>query len=456
MLSNGKGEVTEEFIRKKLESSGELPKIRAMIVDAALKSLLQDRDVSSSVFSPSPRLQAEKKSENGIQTLSVLVDYLEHMGLNYTLSVLKQEACLSECNLKGRKDVLSDLGLAEGVNPILTTLMESSSAKSEGNHGSTTATAAAASTTGAQKEEGEDTTYYISKWTGKTFYRTGEVSGQQVQLEYLTDCTVYILDPLDSITVDDCVGGTLVIAACEGSVFLRNCKNMTVHVACKQLRTRDCEHVSLHIFATTDPVVESSHHIDFVPFHLRLPQLITSFKAARLDPKTNRFVHVYDFTEDDQQLPKPHFTVTYQNHGLRMTDMCGEKGVPECPQEIEDLLAGRLAPAASSESGNNKSYNIKTGAKEWTGSNGSSGQESSKGAVGTESSSNTGSSASATPPSVKQDTAPSASGPQAAQQPVASAARDGQDDSYSSFDDDDESDSHSEKTEDDDSDGDDF
>ncbi|EPY21241.1 hypothetical protein STCU_08639 [Strigomonas culicis] len=167
------------------------------------------------------------------------------------------------------------------------------------------------------------------------------------------------------MTVDDCDGGELIIAACEGSVFLRNCKNMTVHVACKQLRTRDCENVELHIFTTTDPVVEMSHHMTFRPFHLRLPGLQQSFKAARLDPRLNRFVHVYDFTADEPGLPKPHFTVLFPEHAVAMEDRYADKGALECPPEIEDLVALRLMPASSSESGQNKSYDIKKGAAVW-------------------------------------------------------------------------------------------
>lgn len=223
-----------------------------------------------------------------------------------------------------------------------------------------------------KEEEGEptgkqaqDSTYFVSMWRGRTVTRVGEVSGEQVQLEYLQDCKVLILDPLDSATVDDCEGGEFIIAACEGSVFLRNCKNMTVHVACKQLRLRDCEGVEVHLFTTTDPVVEMSHHIVFLPFHVRLPLLEEHFKSAKLDAAVNRFVHVYDFTKDDTSLPLPHFTVRFPHHGVAMEDRCGEFGHPNCPTEIEDLLEGRLMPAASSEAGPNKSHDIKTGVAVW-------------------------------------------------------------------------------------------
>ncbi|KEG15102.1 Protein XRP2 [Trypanosoma grayi] len=370
--------VTEKRIRERLEISGELGKMRAMIVDAALRAISKDEKAAVDLFVPSPLLKEAKESTQGRQALSIVADYLEYLGLTYTVNVLKQEAGLSASALEDKGDLIRELDLRDARGPVLTTLMKQKAgendvtAKQEDETTKSVSVASPPAVSVAQAapmkaETGEDTTYYLSKWTSRVFYRCGgQVSGQQIQLEYLKDCTVYVLDPLDSITVDDCEGGELIIAACEGSVFLRNCKNMTVHVACKQLRTRDCDHITFHIFASTDPVIESSHHMTFKPFHLRLPGLKSSFKAARLDPKANRFVHVYDFTEDDPKIAKPHYDVIFPNHGLRMTERCQEKGIPECPPEIEDLLEGRLAPASSSESGQNKSYNIKTGAHKWT------------------------------------------------------------------------------------------
>ncbi|RNF05614.1 Protein XRP2 [Trypanosoma conorhini] len=369
--------VTEKLIRERLESSGELGKMRAMVVDAALRSISKDSTTTAKLFAPAPTLKAAREDNEGKQALTIVMDYLEYLGLTYTLSVLKQEANLNENTLDEKEVVLRALNLSDTTSPILTTLIKAVGTEDSETQRKFKGTTVASTTppppsskvavATRKVESGEDTTYFISKWAGQTFYRCGgQVSGQQVQLEYLTDCTTYILDPLDSITVDDCEGGELVIAACEGSVFLRNCKSMTVYVGCKQLRARDCEHIVFHLFASTDPVIESSHHMTFKPFNLRLPELKSCFKSAHLDPKLNRFVHVYDFTEDDTKLPRPHFTVLYPNHGLHMTDRCKEKGKPECPPEIEDLLEGRIAPASSSESGRNKSYDIKTAAQKWT------------------------------------------------------------------------------------------
>ncbi|CAD2222264.1 Tubulin binding cofactor C, putative [Angomonas deanei] len=379
-------EDVERQIREQLESNGQLQKMRAMIVEAALQALHEQGE--EKLFAPKKTLQAARDTEEGRLALGAVADCLAYFGLDYTANVLKLEAGLTDLpdgdRLRsalhvegGEKNVLVDVvrRAAAGAAPPALAVPQAlpvpvaSSPKAAAPPVPSIPLAVPASPKvddNADQPAGhEDSTYFISKWNKKSFLRKGQVTGQQVQIEYLNECTVAILDPLDSMTVDDCEGGVLFVAACEGSVFLRNCKNMTVHVACKQLRTRDCENVDLHIFTTTDPVVEMSHHMTFRPFHIRLPSLKQSFKDCKLDPTQNRFVHVYDFTTDAKELPTPHFTVLFPEHGVSMEDYYADQGTPECPPEIEDLVALRLMPAASSESGQNKSYDIKTGAALW-------------------------------------------------------------------------------------------
>eukprot|EP00796_Vickermania_ingenoplastis_P012550 gene12551-8600_t len=485
--TTGDAESMKQEIRRRLESSGQYARMRAMIVDAALQTLRPNEDKAEegikalqTPFDMPEELQHTLGSDTGILAVSLIMDFLQHLGLHYTASVLRLETGLDKGDelpskqLKGPAELAAALHQPSGTTasscallqllertsaavsgsspraaaaatgaasqPVVMKRVEemeeeeeesktpssagsepqaaphsnsegeaapsssasssasghkggdqsaasgsdsekspsgssssrrSSSAESRDSSAAEEATAPPRATEAEQDAPGEalkgaeDSTYYVSKWRGRTITRFNQVTGQQVQLEYLEECAVRILDPLDSATVDDCEGGELIIAACEGSVFLRNCKGMIVHVACKQLRLRDCEQLDLRLFTTTDPVIEMSHHITFRPFHIRLPNLSDHFKSCRLDPKVNRFVHVYDFTEDDTSLPQPHHSVRFPEHGLAIEDRCADRGTPVCPPEVEDLLALRLMPAASSESGENKSYNIKTGAKLW-------------------------------------------------------------------------------------------
>lgn len=368
---------TEKLLRSKLEQTGQLAKMRAMVAEASLK-VLDNEDTS--LFQRSKLLESAKQDKVGLHTLAAVVEYLEHLGLGYSASVLNMEAGLKTLKLPAK----DELGKAHnsGSEPVLQHLIKRSLAGEKSASvtpspqavvASVPAAAAAAPAAAVpapvakvvSKSKSIETLYEIAEWEDREFTRYKQVAGQQVQLWNLKRCKVFVFDPLDSMTVDDVFDSELVVAACEGSVFLRNCKNMTVYIACKQLRLRDCENLDIRLFATTDPVVEKSHRISFKPFNIRAPGMIAGFKSARLDPAINRFVHVYDFTADDPELSKPHFTVHFPDHGLSMINVGEASGTPECPAEIEDLLAGRLQPAHSSEAGASKSLNIKTGSSSW-------------------------------------------------------------------------------------------
>jgi protein XRP2 len=146
---------------------------------------------------------------------------------------------------------------------------------------------------------------------------------------------------LFSSQVDFIENSTLFIGPCCESVFLRDCSNVTVTVACKQvtkctcviewtsigspfnvlciqLRTRDCSNVTIRLFCATDPIVESSHHVTFLPFNGEYPGLDDHFMAAGMAQRNdngevvyseNKWQNVFDFSSSDASLPKPHFEV---------------------------------------------------------------------------------------------------------------------------------------------------
>ena len=407
---------THQLITQKLEANGEMGKLRALVTEASIRAFNEkDKDgkVTNPLFSPLPELVALKKKADGPILMGLLVEFLDAMGLPYTRSVLEMEALLQQSGsvaspmaLRGRfPQYAADNGplllklvpqALEGVPAQVPQTVQkavtsaSAPAVSEAKQPPTQVAAKAAPTQVAAKAaekpaaapsspppqsvpltkaapKGEETPYFIAKWSGREFTRINQVKGQQVAMDELTHCSIFVFDAVDSIMMDRCVDCELVVAACEGSVFLRDCENCRLAVACKQLRTRDCHDVDVRLFASTDPVIEASHHIHFYPFNIKAPNLRERFKEARLDPKVNRFTHIFDFTADDPKLPQPHYVMHFPDHGLKMVAVGDAHGPVDCPDEIAQLLEGKLEPAASSESGKNKSLDIKTGSKQWTG-----------------------------------------------------------------------------------------
>ena len=448
---------TQDLITQKLMETGQLGKMQAMVIEASLAAL-KEEDTGDSLFHSTPQLKQERKSESGLLALSVVSEYLKTLGLLHTANVLELEAGVEAKSLQTRDALAKKYGAPSGNTvPVLTKILEGgvpagaaaaapaaaapaketspvkATSISKADVSSSVAAvlaknaaqeAAAAKPPPGGNAKSKETPYYISNWEGRDFERRNAVKGQQVAIEDLKKCKVIVYDAVDSITMDACEDCELIVAACEGSIFIRECTNVKIVVACKQLRFRDSAYCPVYLFASTDPVVESSHHIDFYPFNAQLPNLIERFKEARLDPAMNRFVHVYDFTEDDTSIPQPHFSIKYPNHGCKMTQYGKEHGTPEAPKEIQLLLDGKMEPAPSSEN-KNKSYNIKTGGAAW---NASSNAEPEPTAV--------------TKPAAKPAaTAAPAAAPKAASpvsQPPNTLSRDSDSESYSSFEEDDD------------------
>eukprot|EP00758_Cryptobia_borreli_P003622 Tbor_TRINITY_DN3872_c0_g1::TRINITY_DN3872_c0_g1_i1::g.5657::m.5657/K18272/RP2; protein XRP2 len=373
--------ITEELIREKLENTGQINKMRAMVIDASIRAISADEVTAKEMFVSNAnfRNMQTKEPENLLKALSIAVECLNYLGLTYSANVVAVEAGMKPVTFLKRNELAKSLGISEHAKGPLVCLLESAGATvslgASKPSSSLDSSTPAINTTIIKHEDvhtkphplSEDSTYIISHWNNREFVRHNQVADQQVNIDYLNDCKVFILDPLDSTNVDDCNRTDMVFAAAKGSIFLRNCHNCVVTAACKQLRTRDCSNIELRLFSGTDPVVESSHNITFKPFNLKLPGLISAFKAAHLNPAMNRYIHVYDFTADDPKIPQPHFTVSHMNHGLKMEKACLEYGTPEAPKEIEMLLNHEIEPAETCEAGGSKSHNIKTGAAAWTG-----------------------------------------------------------------------------------------
>jgi len=139
--------------------------------------------------------------------------------------------------------------------------------------------------------------YTISDVTGETVGKLpGEINGQQFIIQNCQDCSIFILDHTDTITVDDCINCRIVIGPCRGSVFFRDCKDCKVVVACQQFRTRDCKKMDFFLCCATQPIIESSSGMKFACYQYFYPELEGQFEAAGLSIFNNNWSKIYDFT----------------------------------------------------------------------------------------------------------------------------------------------------------------
>ena len=154
---------------------------------------------------------------------------------------------------------------------------------------------------------------------GETVLRTpGQIDGQQFLIDGAEDCVIRVLDNCAQVwqpctislppslveltlcapaqvTIDDAKKCEIVIGPCEDSLFVRDCEDCVVHAVCRQLRTRNCVRCKFFLWVLTEPVIESSHSLEFGEWHTSYPQLDAQFGNAKLDPaEPNLCKKIYD------------------------------------------------------------------------------------------------------------------------------------------------------------------
>lgn len=133
--------------------------------------------------------------------------------------------------------------------------------------------------------------------TGQTLIKKpGDIDGVQFAIRYLSNCHVSVFDYTGQFMVDQCKNSTLVIGPVRGSIFVRDCENMTIHVACQQFRCRDLKNCTIYLFAQNDPVIEASSGLRFAPFNIAYPCLRQHAEKAQLDVNLNKWELIFDFS----------------------------------------------------------------------------------------------------------------------------------------------------------------
>ena len=155
-----------------------------------------------------------------------------------------------------------------------------------------------------------ETYYSFRNQTGQKLVKTdGQIGGQGFALEKLDNCEVQLLDVSDSLLIDWVTNSKVFIGPTKESIFLRSCENTTFVIATKQLRTRDCKNCTFYLFCKTEPIVERTENCTFRAFNGKYKGMKRHFRDAKLPRDVNMWWKIYDFSEHDAAVKKPHFTV---------------------------------------------------------------------------------------------------------------------------------------------------
>eukprot|EP00435_Cladocopium_sp_Y103_P011681 s793_g3.t1 len=136
--------------------------------------------------------------------------------------------------------------------------------------------------------------------------KPGSLHGQQVTLENLEDCEVYICETSAQVFVDCCKKTLILLGPCESSAFVRDCEDCTIWCAAQQLRTRECKRCKFYVYSKTAPIIEASYDLTLAPWCARYPCSGGHFHAMRFDVTRNLWNAVFDFSGEKD---RPHWKI---------------------------------------------------------------------------------------------------------------------------------------------------
>jgi len=126
--------------------------------------------------------------------------------------------------------------------------------------------------------------------------KPGSLGGEQINLEQIEDCEVYICDTTAQVFVDFCKRSVVVLGPCESSAFIRDCEDCIFWIACKQFRTNNCRRCTFFLYAKTEPIIETSEELAFAPWCASYPACREHFANMGFEPDRNLWNAVFDFT----------------------------------------------------------------------------------------------------------------------------------------------------------------
>lgn len=176
-------------------------------------------------------------------------------------------------------------------------------------------------------------------------------SPQQINLESLDDCEVYVCNPTAQVFVDFCKRCLILLGPCESSVFVRDCEDCVFWLAAQQLRTANCHRCTFHLYSKTEPIIEMSSEMSFAPWCAGYPGCTSHFAEIGFDPHRNLWNSVFDFSGE---VCRSHWRILPLGEVVQLTlelsEPPGMENEPDSPGPAVTHAVLCAAPLASGES----------------------------------------------------------------------------------------------------------
>ncbi|XP_062859788.1 tubulin-specific chaperone C [Trichomycterus rosablanca] len=139
--------------------------------------------------------------------------------------------------------------------------------------------------------------------------RSEEIQQRDVLLSHLTNCKVRLFGSPNTLHIKNVQNCQILSGPVSSSVFIDECKDSTLVLACQQLRTHNTTDTQIYLHVTSRAIIEDCTRVGFAPFNWVYDELDADFKVSGLDPLRNNWTQVDDFNWLAAGTPSPNWTV---------------------------------------------------------------------------------------------------------------------------------------------------
>ncbi|XP_058589972.1 tubulin-specific chaperone C [Neofelis nebulosa] len=139
--------------------------------------------------------------------------------------------------------------------------------------------------------------------------RAEELHQRDVLLAELSKCTVRLYGNPNTLRLAKARSCTVLCGPVSTSVFLEDCSDCVLAVACQQLRVHTTRDTRIFLQVTSRAIVEDCSGIQFAPYTWSYPGIDKDFEGSGLDRSKNNWNDVDDFNWLARDMASPNWSI---------------------------------------------------------------------------------------------------------------------------------------------------
>ncbi|XP_007934432.1 tubulin-specific chaperone C [Orycteropus afer afer] len=163
------------------------------------------------------------------------------------------------------------------------------------------------------KEERDFGASWVCGFSGLEFQvlekRAEDLHQRDVLLTELNNCTVRLYGNPNTLWLTKARNCTVLCGPVSASVFLEDCSDCVLVVACQQLRVHTTKDTRIFLQVTSRAIIEDCNGIQFAPYTWTYPGIDKDFEGSGLDRSKNNWNDVDDFNWLARDMASPNWSI---------------------------------------------------------------------------------------------------------------------------------------------------